>query len=565
LNPPEIKEMSDLEFARRAKLIRIESLAESIGLLPEEIEPYGRHKAKINLRALERLKGRPDGKYIGVTGINPTPLGEGKTVVTIGLTQALGRIGRRAISTLRQPSLGPVFGIKGGATGGGYSQVVPMEEINLHFTGDFHAVALAHNLLSAMVDNHLHHGNSLGIDPDRILWRRTLDLNDRALRRVRVAVGGGSGGVEHDSGFDITAASEVMAVLALATSPRDLKERLGRILVGVDRQGRGVRAAAVKAQGAMAALLKDALKPNLVQNLEGGVALIHCGPFANVAHGNNSILADLLALKLADYVITESGFGSECGAEKLLNIKCRVAGFRPAVEVIVCSTRALKLHGGVEFAGGAWKRPDPQAVARGCANLAKHIENIRAFGIPAVVAINRFTSDITAEIQAVVDHARLAGATAAIPVDVWARGGEGGMELAEAVVHAADSPSAYRPLYADSTSIEEKIETVARTMYGAAGVSYTDLARERIEFCRREGLGQLPVCIAKTPLSLSHDPKIKGRPEGFVLPITDVRAAAGAGFVYPLVGSIMTMPGLPSVPAANAIDLDDDGLVHGLF
>jgi len=557
--------LSDLDIARRAKLIRIESLAESLNLLPDEIEPYGRYKAKISLRALDRLQGRPDGKYIGVTGINPTPLGEGKTVVTIGLAQALRRSGRRAISTLRQPSLGPVFGIKGGATGGGYSQVVPMEEINLHFTGDFHAVSVAHNLLSAMVDNHLHHGNTLGIDPDRVLWRRTVDLNDRALRRIRVAVGGGSGGVEHDSGFDITAASEVMAILSLATCARDLKDRLGRILVAVDRQGRGVRASAVQAQGAMAALLKDALKPNLVQNLEGGAALVHCGPFANVAHGNNSIVADLLALKLADYVVTESGFGSECGAEKLLNIKCRAAGFRPAVEVIVCSTRALKLHGGTEFTGDAWKRPDPKAVARGCANLAKHIENIRTFGIPAIVAINRFTSDEPAEIEEVISRARAAGAIAAVPVDVWARGGEGGVELAEAVVRAAGAASTYRPLYPDDASIEEKIEIVARSMYGAAGVSYTDLAREKIDFCRREGLGRLPVCIAKTPLSLSHDPKIKGRPEGFVLPITDVRAAAGAGFVYPLVGSVMTMPGLPAVPAANSIDLDDDGLVHGLF
>ncbi len=557
--------LSDLEIARRAKLIRIEPLAESIHLHPEEIEPYGRFKAKISLRALDRLKGRPDGRYIGVTGINPTPLGEGKTVVTIGLTQALRRIGHRAISTLRQPSMGPVFGIKGGATGGGYSQVVPMEEINLHFTGDFHAVAVAHNLLSAMVDNCLHHGNTMNIDPDQILWRRSVDLNDRALRRIRVALGGGSGGVEHDSGYDITAASEVMAILSLATSPRDLKERLGRILVAVDRQGRGVRASAVRAQGAMAALLKDALKPNLVQNLEGGAALVHCGPFANVAHGNNSIVADLLALKLADYVVTESGFGSECGAEKLLNIKCRVAGFLPAAEVIVCSTRALKLHGGGEFAGDTWKRPDPKAVARGCANLAKHIENIRTFGLPAIVAINRFTSDDPAEIEEIISRARAAGATAAVPVEVWARGGEGGIELAEAVVRAAETPPAYRPLYSDDASIEEKIEIVARKMYGAAGVSYTDLAREKLDFCRREGLGRLPVCIAKTPLSLSHDPKLKGRPEGFVLPITDVRAAAGAGFVYPLVGSIMTMPGLPSVPAANSIDLDDEGLVQGLF
>lgn len=555
---------SDLEIARGARLVRIESLAESLGLLPDEVEPYGRHKAKIALTALERLGDRPDGRYVCVTGVNPTPLGEGKTVVTIGLAQALRHIGRRALSTIRQPSMGPVFGIKGGATGGGYSQVVPMDEINLHFTGDFHAVAAAHNLLAAMIDNHLHHGNKLGLDPERILWRRSLDLNDRALRRVRVAVGGGANGVERESGYDITAASEVMAILALAASPRDLKERLARILVAVDREGCGVTARELGAQGAMAAVLKDALKPNLVQNLEGGGALIHCGPFANVAHGNNSVLADRLALKLADYVITESGFGSECGAEKLFNIKCRISGLRPAAAVIVCSVRSLKLHGGADIAGDGWKRPDPAAVGRGCTNLAKHIENVRHFGLPAIVAVNRFDSDTPAEIEEIVGRARSAGAFAAVPVEVWGRGGAGGVELAEAVVRAADTSSSFRPLYDLEDPIERKIETIARTMYGAAGVSYTDTAREKIEFYRRLGLERLPVCMAKTALSLSHDPKLKGRPEGFTLPITDVRAAAGAGFLYPLVGNIMTMPGLPANPAALHFDLDDEGRVHGL-
>jgi formate--tetrahydrofolate ligase len=559
--------LSDLEIARRAKLVRIESLGESLGLLPDELEPYGRYKAKISLQAIERLKDRPAGRYVCVTGINPTPLGEGKTVVTIGLAQALRKLGKRALSTLRQPSMGPVFGIKGGATGGGYSQVVPMDEINLHFTGDFHAVAAAHNLLAALIDNHLHHGNRLGLDPERILWRRSLDLNDRALRRVRVALGGGSNGVERESGYDITAASEVMAILSLSRNPRDLKERLGRILVGVDREGRGVVASTLSAQGAMAAILKDAIKPNLVQNLEGGAALIHCGPFANVAHGNNSILADLLALKLADYVVTESGFGSEMGAEKLFDIKCPVAGLVPSAAVIVCSVRALKLHGGIAISGrdtSALRRPDPAAVGRGCENLRKHIENVRTFGLPAVVAVNRFDGDTQAEIDEVIGRAGAAGASATVAADVWARGGEGGLELARAVVRAAESGAQFHSLYLPELSIEEKIETIARRIYGAAGVTYTDKARERIEFCRRQGLGRLPICMAKTPLSLSHDPALKGRPEGFVLPVTDIRAAAGAGYVYPLVGSIMTMPGLPSAPAAEHFDLDDEGRVGGL-
>ena len=558
---------ADLDIARKASLVRIEALAESVGLLPDEIEPYGRHKGKIRLGALERLKGRPDGRFVCVTGINPTPLGEGKTVTTIGLAQALRRLGHRALSTLRQPSMGPVFGVKGGATGGGRAQVVPAEEINLHFTGDFHAVAAAHNLLAAMIDNHLHQGNGLGLDPQGILWRRTLDLNDRALRRVRVALGGGSAGVERETGFDITAASEVMAILSLAQGPRDLKERLGRILIAVGRDGRGVAARSLEAQGAMAAILREALKPNLVQNLEGGGAIIHCGPFANVAHGNNSVLADRIALKLADFVVTESGFGSECGAEKLFDIKCRVSGIVPAAAVIVCSVRALKLHGGAAIDArdpSTWKRPDKAAVTRGCANLAKHIENIRVFGLPAVVAINRFQGDSPAEIEEIVERARESGAFDAVAADVFERGGEGGIELAQAVVKACQGPSTFRPLYDLDLDLERKIETIARTIYGAAGVSFSDAARERLDFCRREGLAGLPICMAKTPLSLSHDPKLKGRPEGFTLPVTDVRVAAGAGYVYPLVGSIMTMPGLPARPAAAGIDLADDGSITGL-
>ena len=560
--------LSDLDISRRARLVRIEALAESMGLLPDEVEPYGRHKAKISLKALERLRERPDGKFIGVTGINPTPLGEGKTVVTIGLTQALRRLGKNALSTLRQPSMGPVFGIKGGATGGGYSQVVPLEEINLHFTGDFHAVAAAHNLLAAMVDNHLFQGNRLGLDPEQILWRRSVDLNDRALRRVRIGIGGGNNGVERETGFDITAASEVMAILALATGIGDLRERLGRIIIGLNRDGRPVRAADIKAQGAMTALLREAIKPNLVQNLEGGGALIHCGPFANVAHGNNSILADRLALKLADYVVTESGFGSECGAEKLFDIKCRVSGNIPSASVIICSVRALKLHGGAAIDikdSSTWKRPDPEAVRRGCANLAKHIEIIRTFGLPAIVAINRFDSDTAEEVAAVREAAMAAGAAAAVPVEVWGRGGDGGLDLAKAVLNACEQPARFKPLYSLEMSIEQKIETIATRIYGASGVTYSDAAHARIEFLRQEGYGQLPICMAKTPLSLSHDPKLKGRPEGFVLPISEVRIAAGAGFIYPLAGSIMTMPGLPPVPAAELVDVDDNGTVSGLF
>jgi formate--tetrahydrofolate ligase len=560
--------LTDLEISRRARLVRIEALAESLGLLPDEVEPYGRHKAKIALKAIERLRERRDGRLIGVTGINPTPLGEGKTVVTIGLTQALRRLGKNAMSTLRQPSMGPVFGVKGGATGGGYAQVVPLEEINLHFTGDFHAVAAAHNLLAAMVDNHLFQGNRLGLDPDQVTWRRSVDLNDRALRRVRIGVGGGNNGVERETGFDITAASEVMAILALSTGIGDLRERLGRILVGLDRAGRPVRATDLKAQGAMTAVLRDAIKPNLVQDLEGGGSLIHCGPFANVAHGNNSIIADRLALKLADFVVTESGFGSECGAEKLFDIKCRVSGQVPSVSVIVCSIRALKLHGGAAVDSkdpASWKRPDPEAVRRGCANLAKHIDIIRTFGLPAVVAVNRFESDTAEEVAAVRTEAMAAGATAVAPVEVWGRGGEGGVELAEAVLKASEKPSRFAPLYPLEMPIEQKIETIATRIYGASGVTYSDAARARLEFCRREGFGQLPICMAKTPLSLSHDPKVKGRPAGFVLPISEVRVAAGAGFIYPLVGSIMTMPGLSAVPAAEGIDVDESGVVSGLF
>ena len=554
--------LSDLEIARRAKLVRIESLGESLGLLPDELEPYGRYKAKISLQAIDRLKDRPAGRYVCVTGINPTPLGEGKTVVTIGLAQALRKLGKRALSTLRQPSMGPVFGIKGGATGGGYSQVVPMEEINLHFTGDFHAVAAAHNLLAALIDNHLHHGNRLGLDPERILWRRSLDLNDRALRRVRVALGGGSNGVERESGYDITAASEVMAILSLSRSPRDLKERLGRILVGVDREGRGVVASALSAQGAMAAILKDALKPNLVQNLEGGAALIHCGPFANVAHGNNSVLADLLALKLADYVVTEAGFGADLGAEKFLDIKCRKSGLRPSAAVIVATLRALKYHGGVDVK--EVNKENLAALEKGLVNLEQHVENVtKVYGIPCVVSFNRFTFDTPAEIDLVKSRVGRLGVPFVLATH-WADGGKGAVELARIVVDLCDKPSKPAFVYEDGDPLWEKISKIAKKVYRASEVTADSKVRNQIKKLQDEGYGHYPVCVAKTQYSFSTDAQLRGAPSGHVVNIREVRLAAGAEFVVMICGDVMTMPGLPKVPSANKIDLVD-GKVVGLF
>jgi len=559
---------SDLEIAQSATLKHIRDIAEIAGIAESELELYGRHKAKIDLSIMKRLTGRPDGKYIVVTAITPTPLGEGKTVTNISLALGLARLGKKVINTLRQPSMGPVFGVKGGATGGGHAQVVPMEDINLHFTGDIHAVAAAHNLLASLLDNHLHHDNVLNFDPKEIYWNRTLDMNDRTLRQIVVGLGGTPNGITRESGFDITAASEVMAILALAESYPDLKKRLGNILVGRSRTGQAIWARDVKAEGAMTALLRDALKPNLIQTLEGTPCIMHAGPFANVAHGNNSILADRIALKLADYVVTESGFGSDTGAEKFVDIKCRLSGLKPSAAVVVATVRALKLH------GGAFKnlkdrakveKEDVDAVLRGCANMEKHIENVRTFGLPAVVAINRFPSDTDREIDAVRKRAIEAGADAAVPHEGVVRGGDGATELAKAVLAACEKPSTLKFLYDLELPIEEKIRIIAQTVYGAGEIDLSPKVQKKIAFFNQCGLGNLPICMAKTPASLSHDPSLRGRPRGFKFPVTDIRAAAGAGFIYPLAGEIMTMPGLPAEPAAARVDVDDTGKISGLF
>jgi len=563
---------TDLEISQQADMLPIVEIAEQSGILRDELELHGDHMAKVKLSLLDRLADRPDGRLILVTAITPTPLGEGKTVTNIGLAQALRHIGRDAIVTLREPSMGPTFGIKGGACGGGRSQVVPMEDINLHFTGDIHAVGAANNLLAAMIDAHLWHKNPLGIDPFTISWNRGVDMNDVALRNMIIGLGGTRGGVPREAGFDITVASEVMAILALTGGLRDLRERLGRIQVALTRDGKPVTAEDLKAAGAMAALMRQAVMPNLVQTLEHGPAFVHAGPFANIAVGTNSILADRMALKLGDYVTTEAGFGADCGAEKFLNIKCRVAGYRPSAVVIVATVRALQLHGGAfEFRPGTkppveeFEKENVEAVVAGAGNLAKHIENIALFGLPAVVAINRFPTDTDAEVAAVRQAALDAGADAAVESNVWARGGEGGAELAEAVVEAADRPSDFRFLYPLDAPIRDKIEAICTRIYGADGVEYSATARRKIRRFERQGLGGLPICMAKTHLSLSHDPKLKGRPTGFTVPIEDIRPSVGAGFLYPLCGEIRTMPGLPTRPAAVDVDIDADGNIVGLF
>jgi formate--tetrahydrofolate ligase len=547
------------------RLRPVGEIAADLGLLEKELTPYGRFKGKISPAVVERLRDRPLGRYVLVTAINPTPLGEGKTVTSIGLAMALCRLGRRAIVTLRQPSLGPVFGIKGGAAGGGRSQVVPQEDINLHLTGDAHAVSAAHNLLAACLDNHLAHGNALGLDPARLTWPRAMAVSDRALREVILQNG-------RRSQFVITEASEVMAILALASGLIDLRRRLGRILVGTTTEGRPVTADELRCAGAMAVLLKDALGPNLLQTSEGTPAIIHAGPFGNIAHGNCSILADAIALRLADYVITEAGFGSELGAEKFFDIKCRISGLRPHAAVVVASLRALKLHGG----GGAAKpgRPLPpaltgpnrEALARGVANLEQHIANVRAFGVPAIVAVNAFPDDPKDELDYVKARAVESGAAAAAVSTVFTEGGAGGEALAAAVQEACSRPSAYRPLYEETDSVEEKIETIARRMYGAGGVSYEPDASAQIEAAVGLGYGRFPICMAKTPLSLSHDPSLKGRPTGFTLPVRELQILAGAGFLTAVCSGIQLMPGLPSRPAAEHIDLDPEtGEIVGLF
>ncbi len=557
---------SDLEIARSVPLRSIPEVAERAGIPELLVEPHGRHMAKIRLepRALEPRAGV---RVIGVTSINATPYGEGKTVTAIALVDALHRMGKSAIGTLRQPSLGPIFGTKGGATGGGRAQVVPGEDINLHFTGDLHAVSAAHNLLAAMADNHVFHGNRLDLVPREMLCTRTVDMNDRSLRDVILGIGLTPLGATREGAFDIVAASEVMAALTLATDLMDLKARLARMVVGFARDGRPVTAADLRAQGAMTVLLKDAVKPNLVQTLEGSPMLVHAGPFANVAPGNSSVVADRLARSLCDYVVTESGFGSECGFEKLVDLKCRHAGYQPNVAVLVVSTRALKWHGGA-LANPAdreqARKPAPEAVRLGAANLAKHVDNVRAFGCPCVVAINVFESDSEDELRVVEQEGHRAGATAVVRSAGHARGGAGAQELAGAVLRALEHPAHVEPLYPLEWSLREKIHAVATKMFGARDVRYSAVARGRLDFYESHGYGGLPVCIAKTSSSLSHDPHLKNRPEGFTFPIEDARLYAGAGYVLPLAGKVLTMPGLPEVPAAEGIDIDAEGRIRGL-
>ena len=549
----------------------IADIAHELGLLPDEFEFYGKYKAKIDLSVLDRLKDHPKGKYIDVTAITPTPLGEGKTVTSIGLGEGMKAIGEKAITCLREPSLGPVFGIKGGGAGGGRARIEPMDEVNLHLTGDIHAVGAANNLLAAMIDNHLHFGNQLGIDVPSIQWRRVLDVSDRVLRNVTIGLGGPKDGPTRNAGFDITVASEVMAILGLATSLQDLRARLGRIVIGSTTDGRPVTAEDLQCAGSMAVLLKDALKPNLVQNSDGGPVLVHTGPFGNIAHGNSSVLADQIAVRLADYVITESGFAADLGAEKFMNIKCRVSGLAPDCVVLVASIRALKAHSG-RFTVVAGKPLDPALIAEdldaleaGIGNLEKHIENARLFGVPVVVAVNAFPTDTEREHAFVRQRALASGAVAAVTHTAFVDGGQGAAELARAVVAACRMPAAFEPLYSLDTSIAEKIETIATRIYGADGVDYTEVALRQMEEYAQQGFDRLPVCIAKTHLSLSDNAKLKGRPTGFRLAVREVRLSAGAGFLVPLCGDISRMPGLPKVPASVRIDLDADGNTVGLF
>jgi formate--tetrahydrofolate ligase len=552
---------SDIAIAQAAKLRPIADVAAEVGLGPDEILPYGRYKAKVSAEAIARRK--PGGRLVLVTGINPTPAGEGKSTVTVGVSQALRRMGKKVVVCIREPSLGPVFGVKGGAAGGGYAQVVPMDEINLHFTGDFHAITSAHNLLSAMLDNHLHQGNALGIDPRRITWPRTMDMNDRALRAMVISLGGINAGPVREERFVIVPGSEIMAVLALATDLQDLETRLGRIIVGLTRDRKPVTAAELKASGAMTLLLKDAILPNLVQTLEGGPALVHCGPFGNIAHGCNSIAATRLGLSLGDIVLTEAGFGADLGAEKFFDIKARFGRLQPEAAVVVATVRALKMNGGVKK--DALGREDVPALGRGLVNLEAHVRNVQKFGVPVVVALNRFTSDTDQELKTVLDAAKGWGARAALS-EVWAKGGEGGEAVAREILAVLDEKkAAFKPLYDTASPIKEKIETIAREIYGAAGVDYGAAAEKNIAQCEAMGLGDTPICIAKTQYSFSDDPTKLGRPTGFRLTIRDVYPSAGAGFVVALAGDIMTMPGLPKAPAAESIRVLPDGTIEGLF
>ncbi|MFH1621651.1 MAG: formate--tetrahydrofolate ligase [Candidatus Omnitrophota bacterium] len=562
--------LSDLQIAQRAKMKSVTEIAKKIGIGRKYLELYGDYKAKVSLDILKKLKGKKNAKYIDVTAITPTPLGEGKTVTTIGLSMALNKIGKKTITCIRQPSLGPVFGIKGGAAGGGYSQVLPMEDFNLHFTGDVHAVSLAHNLCAAFLDNAIFR-HKLNLDMHKIYWKRVVDVSDRALRYITVGLGSKEDGIPHQGGFDISVASEIMAILALTENLFDLRKRIGRIVVAMTKDGKPITTEDLQVAGSMTVLLKDAIKPTLIQTVENTPVLVHAGPFANIAHGNSSILADRIAVKLADFVVTESGFGADCGAEKFFNIKCRYSGLKPDAAVLVCTVRALKMHSG-KFKVVAGKPLDKAlisenlpALREGCSNLEKHIENVKQFGIPCVVAVNKFTTDTKKEIELLKKIALEAGADDVALSEVWAKGGRGGIDLAKAVAKAANKKSNFKFLYPNNASIKEKIEKIAKKIYGAKGVFYSARAEEKLKLYTKLKYDKLPVCMAKTHLSLSHDPALKGRPKDFVLPIRDIKASVGAGFLYALCGEMRTMPGLPTIPAGTKIDIDKKGNVVGLF
>lgn len=553
---------TDVEIAQEAQMQHIREIAAKLGLTEDDIELYGKYKAKISLDAWNKVKNGPDGKLVLVTAINPTPAGEGKTTTSVGLADAFHKLGHKVAVALREPSLGPCFGLKGGAAGGGYAQVVPMEDINLHFTGDFHAITTAHNLLAAVIDNHIQQGNALDIDVRRVAWKRVLDLNDRALRNVVIGLGGKAHGVPRETGFDITVASEMMAILCLATDLEDMKKRLGEIVVAYSRDGRAIRAEELNVTGALTLLFKDAIKPNLVQTLEGTPALIHGGPFANIAHGCNSVMATKFALKFADIAITEAGFGADLGAEKFLDIKCRFAGIHPDAVVIVATVRALKMHGGVPKT--ELGKVDMAALEKGLANLTKHIENVHKFGLPAVVAINAFPTDTKEELDFVEEKCNALGASVALS-QVWAKGGEGGVELAEKVLDAMKQPADFHYMYEVEQTIPEKIEAIAKAIYGADGVDFTAPAKKQLAEIEALGLDKMPICMAKTQYSLSDDATKLGRPEGFRITVKELRISAGAGFIVALTGNILTMPGLPKKPAAENMDIDVNGKITGLF
>ena len=553
---------TDVEIAQEAQMQHIREIAAKLGLTEDDIELYGKYKAKISLDAWNKVKNGPDGKLVLVTAINPTPAGEGKTTTSVGLADAFHKLGHKVAVALREPSLGPCFGLKGGAAGGGYAQVVPMEDINLHFTGDFHAITTAHNLLAAVIDNHIQQGNALDIDVRRVVWKRVLDLNDRALRNVVIGLGGKAHGVPRETGFDITVASEMMAILCLASDLEDMKKRLGEIVVAYSRDGRAIRAEELNVTGALTLLFKDAIKPNLVQTLEGTPALIHGGPFANIAHGCNSVMATKFALKFADIAITEAGFGADLGAEKFLDIKCRFAGIHPDAVVIVATVRALKMHGGVPKT--ELGKVDMAALEKGLANLTKHIENVHKFGLPAVVAINAFPTDTKEELDFVEEKCNALGASVALS-EVWAKGGEGGVELAEKVLEAMKQPADFHYMYEVEQSIPEKIEAIAKAIYGADGVDFTAPAKKQLAEIEALGMDKMPICMAKTQYSLSDDATKLGRPEGFRITVKELRISAGAGFIVALTGNILTMPGLPKKPAAENMDIDVNGKITGLF